>query len=174
MPRLVLKTSDPPSSRCRRRSPCAGASGEPIEVRLWARTESDVQQRAAKLIARWFQQIGLKIKPEVMDDGVMSDRMQPILYEESPHIVTVYPADTEARNVGKWDGWVRAPAETGGVWYRGTIVDSYLNLKPRVAAQTDGGGNTGLIVGIVVAAVVVLGIVARIVLRRTPKAAAEE
>ena len=47
--------------------------GKPIELRLWTRTESAPQQRAGKLIAGWFESIGLKIKLSVMTDGGIYD-----------------------------------------------------------------------------------------------------
>jgi peptide/nickel transport system substrate-binding protein len=49
--------------------------GEPIVLRLWARSESPTSQKAGKLLTGWFEQIGLDIKYEVMDDGIMSDKM---------------------------------------------------------------------------------------------------
>jgi peptide/nickel transport system substrate-binding protein len=223
--------------------------GKPIELRLWARSESASSQKAGKLIAGWFGQIGLRIKYQVMDDGFIADkqfnyegdtfapdydlfiwgwgedvdpmfilsvfttsqieswsdcnwsnaeydalfkeqartidsekrkqiidRMQQIFSEESPYIVLMYPANYEAYNVAKWTGWVRSPAgKNGCVWYSATVSDSYMKLKPKVAAQEAGGGsNTGLIVGIVAAAAVVLGIVVWAVLRRRPKATEED
>ncbi len=47
--------------------------GKPIELRLWTRTESPPQQRAGKLIAGWYEEIGLKIKLTVETDGVVLD-----------------------------------------------------------------------------------------------------
>ncbi|MBM3146707.1 MAG: ABC transporter substrate-binding protein, partial [Actinobacteria bacterium] len=48
--------------------------GEPIVLRLYARSESASSQKAGKLITGWFEQIGLKIKYEVIDDGVLADK----------------------------------------------------------------------------------------------------
>ena len=47
--------------------------GKPIELRLWTRTESAPQQRAGKLIAGWYESIGLKIKLSVLTDGGIYD-----------------------------------------------------------------------------------------------------
>jgi peptide/nickel transport system substrate-binding protein len=47
--------------------------GEPIDLRLWVRSESPPQQRVGKLMAGWFQSIGLKIKLSVMTDGGIYD-----------------------------------------------------------------------------------------------------
>jgi len=49
--------------------------GKPIELRLWTRTESPPEQRAGKLIAGWFESIGLKIKLSVMTDGGLYDAL---------------------------------------------------------------------------------------------------
>jgi peptide/nickel transport system substrate-binding protein len=101
--------------------------------------------------------------------------MQEIFYDESPYIVLMYPANYEAYNVGKWTGWTRSPADNGAVWYTATAMDTYLNLKPKTAAAaTDGGSNTGLIVGIVVAGVVVLAVISWLIFRRRPKATEDE
>jgi len=49
--------------------------GKDIELRLWARSESQPSQREGKLIAGWFADCGLKIDFEIMDDGAMSDKL---------------------------------------------------------------------------------------------------
>ena len=49
--------------------------GKPIELRLWARSESQISQNVSKLLAGWFKDIGLKIKLQTMDDGSLNDRM---------------------------------------------------------------------------------------------------
>ncbi len=47
--------------------------GKPIELRLWTRSESPEQQRAGKLIAGWFESIGLSIVLSVENDGTIND-----------------------------------------------------------------------------------------------------
>ena len=49
--------------------------GKPIELRLWARSESLTSQKAGKLMAGWFGQLGLKIDFQIMDEGAMSDKL---------------------------------------------------------------------------------------------------
>ncbi|HJW74402.1 MAG TPA: ABC transporter substrate-binding protein, partial [Thermoleophilia bacterium] len=49
--------------------------GKPIELRLWARSESTESQTTGRLLTDWFRSIGLRIDYEVMDDGVMSDKL---------------------------------------------------------------------------------------------------
>jgi peptide/nickel transport system substrate-binding protein len=50
-------------------------NGKPIVLRLWALSESTSTQGEGKLLAGWFQAIGVKIKFEVVDNGVASDAM---------------------------------------------------------------------------------------------------
>ena len=47
--------------------------GKPIKLRLWSRASSDASQSAGKLIAGWFDQLGLKVVLSVVDDSVISD-----------------------------------------------------------------------------------------------------
>jgi peptide/nickel transport system substrate-binding protein len=47
--------------------------GEPIKLRLYARTESAESQKCGKLITGWFKDIGLDIDYQVIDDGRLGD-----------------------------------------------------------------------------------------------------
>ena len=47
--------------------------GKPIVLRLWTRSDSESSQSAGKLIAGWFDQLGLTIKLSVMDNGAIDD-----------------------------------------------------------------------------------------------------
>ena len=47
--------------------------GKPIVLRLWARTGQTEQDTAAKLIAGWLDQLGLKINLSVVDEGVLDN-----------------------------------------------------------------------------------------------------
>jgi peptide/nickel transport system substrate-binding protein len=49
--------------------------GEPIKLRLWGDTEIPASNSTGKLIAGWFQDIGLKIDFTVVDYGWASDQM---------------------------------------------------------------------------------------------------
>ena len=52
----------------------------------------------------------------------MIDRMQQILYEQSPYIVTDYQPDFEAYNTAKWDGYIQVPSPNGN-----TVVPPFGN-----------------------------------------------
>ena len=47
--------------------------GKPIVLRLWTRSESESSQSAGKLIAGWFDKLGLTINLSVMADGAIQD-----------------------------------------------------------------------------------------------------
>jgi hypothetical protein len=66
-------------------------------------------------------------------------------------------------NTEKWEGWTPYYDAGGPVFYNG-MIQSYLNVRPKAAAEgaaPDGGGNIGLIVGLVAVAGVVVWWLAR-------------
>ena len=99
------------------------------------------------------------------------DRMQQILYTQSPYIVLAYPESLEAYNVEKWRGWVRSPAKVGSVFYV-TEIDQYRFLQPKAGAVQPHGSSAGLIAAIATAAVVV-ALLAAWALRRRHRAGTE-
>ena len=224
--------------------------GEPIELRLMARSESSEEQQMAKLIAGWFKDVGIKVKLSVMDSSTLSDtilnyegdvltpdydmflwgwyldydpgsmlsyftkdqignwsdsywtdpeyeqlykqqsqeldptkrkeyidRMQQILYEQSPYIVTDYRPDFEAYNTDKWEGYIAIPDPNGN-----TLVPpfgnggyaNFLTIGPKTAAATEeagGGSSTWIIVAVVVVIAVIA--IALILRARRPRATEE-
>ena len=224
--------------------------GEPIELRLVARSESSEEQQMAKLMAGWFKDVGIKVKLSVMDSSTLSDtilnyegdvltpdydmflwgwyldydpgsmlsyftkeqignwsdcywtdpeyeqlykqqsqeldptkrkeyidRMQQILYEQSPYIVTDYRPDFEAYNTAKWEGYIAIPDPNGN-----TLVPpfgnggyaNFLTIGPKTAAATEeagGGSSTWIIVAVVVVIAVIA--IALILRARRPKATEE-
>jgi len=220
--------------------------GKPIELRLAARSESMNSQSAAKLLAGWFEQIGLKITLQTMDDGALSDamyakvggklspdydmflwgwysdldpdailsdfttsqiggwsdcawsnaeydklyneqartldpaarkqlidRMQQIIYEQSPYIVLAYSNDLEAFNTAKWQGYTQSPAKIGNTLfppYGNAGSENFLLIEPKTAqTATSGGSSAGLWVAIIVAVVIVALVVLLVVRRRRPR-----
>ncbi len=71
--------------------------GKPISLRLWALAESTSTQGEGKLIAGWFEQLGLDIRFEVVDNGVASDAMY--AWEGD------YPAPDYDMILWFWDGY---------------------------------------------------------------------
>jgi len=49
--------------------------GRPIKLRLWARSESLSSQSMGKFITGWFEDIGLDVEFQVMDDGAISEKL---------------------------------------------------------------------------------------------------
>ena len=221
--------------------------GKDIELRLNPRAESTESVQAAKLMSGWFEQVGLKINLQTLDEGSlvdkmyntvdgvftpdydmflwgwyndidpsigldyftkaqingwsdcawwdpeyeklqvaavkelditkrkeMIDRQQQILYEQSPYIVMVYSNDIEGWNTAKWEGWIRSPAVTGNVVFPPYGNDTYLEVHPKVAGESESSSsNTTLyiIIGVVAAVVVIVLIM---VLRRSKPKSVEE
>jgi len=50
-------------------------NGEPVELRLYARSQSTAEQRVGKLITGWLRQLGLAIEYQVIDEGALTDRI---------------------------------------------------------------------------------------------------
>jgi peptide/nickel transport system substrate-binding protein len=51
------------------------ANGKPIELGLLTRTQSPAEQRAGKLVAGWFQEVGIPVELSVVDEGIYLDRI---------------------------------------------------------------------------------------------------
>ena len=47
--------------------------GRPIELRLWARSESPESQKTGSLVTGWLRDLGLEIRYQVIDDGIYYD-----------------------------------------------------------------------------------------------------
>ncbi len=88
------------------------------------------------------------------------DRMQQILYEQTPYIVTDYGPDFEAFNTAKWEGYIYVPDPDGNALippFGNGGYANYLSIQPKTAdAEVDGGSNTALWIAIAVAAVIVV------------------
>ncbi len=226
--------------------------GKPIELSLIARSESNMSQQYAKLIAGWFKDVGIKVVIEVMDEGALMDRqyeydkndnftpnydlflwgwyldfdpgsmlsyftkdqieswsdcnwwdpeyeelytlqseeldtdkrveyvhrMQEILYEQTPYIVTDYAPDYEAWNTDKWDGYIHIPEPNGNVivppFGNGCGYANFLSIGPISGAAEDEGGSGATLWIAIVAGVVAVAIVAWLLLRaRRPRAMEE-
>jgi peptide/nickel transport system substrate-binding protein len=220
--------------------------GKDISLGLYSRAESTESQNCGKLITGWFEEIGLGIDYEVIDDSALTDkqfaydgdqfapdfdmaiwgwggdvdpnfilsimttgqieswsdcnwsnaeydrlfleqqttidlqeriglvqRMQQIVYDESPYIPLVYPLDLENANTGRWTGWVRANQNKGAWWYN-TQMDSYLAVQPGSAAPEESdGSNTGVIVAIVVAVGILVLVIVLVMRRRSGRVETE-
>jgi peptide/nickel transport system substrate-binding protein len=119
-----------------------------------------------------YKQQSLELDPNKRKEYI--DRMQQILYEQSPYIVTDYRPDFEAYNTAKWEGYIAIPDPNGN-----TLVPpfgnggyaNFLTIQPKVAetTQESGGSSTGVWIAVVAVVVVLAIVVAVIVVRRKPE-----
>ena len=117
-------------------------------------------------------------------------QMQQILYDAVPYVVTYYYDNLEAYRSDRFTGFVGQPEGSGSLLFQyGTY--SYENVQPisadggetaapspgasesadagggTAAEETSGGSNTGLIIGLVIAALVIVGLVIALVRMRS-------
>lgn len=223
--------------------------GKKLELRFHATTDSIMNQTAGKLITGWLNDVGIKVKFQVVDAGTLINyqyeytgdtytpnwdmfiwywtqdvdpnfivdiytpkqiegwndclwtdpeytalneqqkrtidpteriplikQMQEIFYDGAAYAIVCYPYLLEAYNTDKWQGWTHVPGEaigeqSGAVLYSFNNVDTYRFVEPKTAEEETGGSNTGLIVGIVVAVLVMVASV--VVLMRRGRERAE-
>ena len=73
-------------------------------------------------------------------------QMQQILYADSPYSVLWYNTLVQAFRTDTWTGYSHVPKSEDGAAFRNMLRDTYVNLKPVVAAENtaeSGGSNTG-------------------------------
>ena len=117
-------------------------------------------------------------------------QMQKIIYDAVPYVVTYYYDNLEAYRSDRFTGFVGQPEGSGSLLFQyGTY--SYENVAPisadggetaapspgasesadagggTAAEETSGGSNTGLIIGLVIAALVIVGLVIALVRMRS-------
>jgi peptide/nickel transport system substrate-binding protein len=98
----------------------------------------------------------------------MIQRMQEVMYTESPEIPLTYPDYLQAYDTAHWTGWTRVFNGKGPAFFV-SMPDTYLNVRPAEAAPA--GGGSSLWIGVlVVVALVAAGLAAWLVLRRREKA----
>jgi peptide/nickel transport system substrate-binding protein len=100
-------------------------------------------------------------------------RMQEIVWQSSPYLIFAYPYQLEAYRSDKWDGVVPSPSNyegyDGAAFYNYMNVDTYKQVQPKVAAETttsSGANTTVLAIGGVVVALIVIGLIVWILVRR--------
>jgi peptide/nickel transport system substrate-binding protein len=122
-----------------------------------------------------YNQQAEELDPEARKPIV--DRMQEILYTQSPYIVTSYAPDFEAFNTAKWQGYIFIPEPNGNAllppFGNGCGYANFLSIEPKTSAEEESGSNTTLWVAIIVAVVVVLIVIWLIMRSRKPKAMEE-
>jgi peptide/nickel transport system substrate-binding protein len=89
-------------------------TGKPISLRLFVTTDSPENQTAAKLVAGWFQNVGIGVKLTVMDSGTL--------------LAAQY----------HYNGNTYAPDYDMYIWYWTADVDPYFMLGIYTPAQVEG------------------------------------
>ena len=69
-------------------------------------------------------------------------QMQQVMYAQNPQNVLTYFDYLQAVNVKKWAGWTPFYNANGPVFYD-SLPRSYINIRPRTAAEMAGGGGGG-------------------------------
>ncbi len=96
-------------------------------------------------------------------------QMQQILYKDSPYAILWYNTSVQAYRTDKWTGYVSVPPGANGAVFRNMLRQSYIDLRPKVAAAAHhGGSSVGIVVGVIVGVLVVIGVVI-LLLRRRPQ-----
>ena len=101
------------------------------------------------------------------------DRMQQLMYRESPMIFLAEPSRVIAWNVSRWQGWVRSPADVGAALGTHPIIDSYLFVQPRPGSASAKGSSRGVEL-ILAAAAIIFGAAVALAVRRARLQPAEE
>jgi len=102
----------------------------------------------------------------------VTDRMQAILYRDTPYVILWYNVNLQAFRSDRWTGYGTVPVKDGAPFFNLTRV-TYLDLKPRTAgaagaAAAPGGGSSWAY--ILVAAAGVAVVVAVVIGHRRPRA----
>ena len=128
----------------------------------WSNAEYD------RLTEEQYREMDSAARMELLKQG------QAVMYAEQPMIVIDYPSVLQAVNVERWEGW--QPYVGGSVWNNFLDRQSYLELKPKVAAAeaaSEGSSTTlWLVVGVVIA--VALVVILAVLIRRNRGRAVEE
>ena len=122
---------------------------------------------------RLFTAQAQALDPEKPDDPTarraVTDKMQAMLYRDTPYVILWYNVNLQAFRTDKWTGYGTVPLEDGAPFFNLTRA-TYLDLKPRaasVAAAPSAGPPWAyvLVAGAVIAVVVVV-----VIVRRRPRA----
>ncbi len=122
---------------------------------------------------RLFTAQAQALDPEKPDDPTarraVTDKMQAMLYRDTPYVILWYNVNLQAFRTDKWTGYGTVPLEDGAPFFNLTRA-TYLDLKPRaagVAAAPSAGPPWAyaLVAGAVIVVVVVV-----VIVRRRPRA----
>jgi peptide/nickel transport system substrate-binding protein len=112
------------------------------------------------------------IDPEARKEPVW--QAQEVMYAQSPEIVIDYPQKLEAIDTSRWDGWARMYGGAGAAFYTSYVRDSYLDLKPKAAAEGGTGAAASTTLWVTAGVVAALAVAVVVLLLRRRRTAAEE
>ena len=123
----------------------------------WSNAEYD------RLTEEQYREMDVAARMDLLKQG------QAVMYAEQPMIVIDYPSVLQAVNVSRWEGW--QPYVGGSVWNNFLDRQSYIELKPKVAADaastTSGGGSSNAVwIFVALAVLIAVALVAWVLLRR--------
>jgi peptide/nickel transport system substrate-binding protein len=103
------------------------------------------------------------------DRKVVIDRMQQILYKDSPYAILWYNTNIQAFRTDKWTGYSSVPPGGHGAALRNMLRTTYVDLKPRTASTTQSGGGGAVVIIAILAAAVIAVVAVTLLLRRRPR-----
>jgi peptide/nickel transport system substrate-binding protein len=102
------------------------------------------------------------------------DRMQQIMYEQTPWVVVAYPDFFQAYNTADWAGWTRVNDGNGPAFFTAGNVDTYVNLKPVAAGTASTGTSSSVWIALAAIALAAVALVAFLLRRRSRGRAIDE
>ena len=122
---------------------------------------------------RLFTAQAQALDPEKPDDPAarraLTDKMQAMLYRDTPYVILWYNVNLQAFRTDKWTGYGTVPLKDGAPFFNLTRA-TYLDLKPRAAGVAAVEGGVSWWVYVLVAAAVIGVVVAAVIVRRRPRA----
>src|SRR5665811_2464232 len=95
---------------------------------------------------RLYKDQAQALDPEKPDDPTarkaVTDKLQAILYRDTPYVILWYNVNLQAFRTDKWTGYGAVPVKDGAPFFNLTRA-TYLDLKPRAAgaAAVESGGS---------------------------------
>ena len=122
---------------------------------------------------RLYRDQAQALDPAAPDDPTarkaVTDKMQAILYRDTPYVILWYNVNLQAFRTDKWTGYEAVPPKDGAPFFNLTRA-TYLDLKPRAvgAAAASSGGSPGTY--FLAAAAVIAAVIAALLVRRRARA----
>ena len=103
------------------------------------------------------------------DRKAIIDRMQQILYKDSPYAILWYNTNIQAFRTDRWTGYSSVPPGGHGAALRNMLRTSYIDLKPVTASTAKSGSSSAVVIIVIVAVAVIAVVVIALLRRRRPQ-----